>query len=143
MRIGLLGLGRIGGFHAETLAGLPAVDELVLSDPVPELAEQVAGRFGGRIAGSPAAVLSSGIDGVVIAAPTRLHAELIELCVAAGLPTFCEKPLAHDSQEAVRLARSGRGLHLVAARASPGPDRGSPRRLNLTAAGACATRESR
>ncbi len=105
MRIGLLGLGRIGGFHAETLAGLPAVEELVLSDPVPELAEQVAGRFGGRIAGSPAAVLSSGIDGVVIAAPTRLHAELIELCVAAGLPTFCEKPLAHDSQEAVRLAR--------------------------------------
>ncbi|HEY6498443.1 MAG TPA: Gfo/Idh/MocA family oxidoreductase [Streptosporangiaceae bacterium] len=85
MRIGLLGLGRIGAFHAETLAGLPAVEELVLSDPVPELAEQVAGRFGGRIAGSPAAVLSSGIDGVVIAAPTRLHAELIELCVAAGL----------------------------------------------------------
>lgn len=105
MRIGLLGLGRIGAFHAETLAGLPAVEELVLSDPVPDLAEQVAGRFGGRVAGSPAAVLSSGIDGVVIAAPTRLHAELIELCVAAGLPTFCEKPLAHDSQEAVRLAR--------------------------------------
>ena len=105
MRIGLLGLGRIGAFHAETLAGLPAVEELVLSDPVPELAEQAAGRFGGRIAGSPEAVLASGVDGVVIAAPTRLHAELLDLCVAAGLPTFCEKPLAHDSREAVRLAR--------------------------------------
>ncbi len=105
MRIGLLGLGRIGAFHAETLAGLPAVEELVLSDPVPELAEQAAGRFGARIAASPEAVLASGIDGVVIAAPTRLHAELIELCVAAGLPTFCEKPLAHESHEAVRLAR--------------------------------------
>ena len=76
MRIGLLGLGRIGAFHAETLAGLPAVEELVLSDPVPELAEQAAGRFGARIAGSPEAVLASGVDGVVIAAPTRLHAEL-------------------------------------------------------------------
>ncbi len=105
MRLGLLGLGRIGAFHAETLAGLPAVEELVLSDPVPELAEQAAGRFGARIAASPEAVLASGIDGVVIAAPTRLHAELIELCVAAGLPTFCEKPLAHESHEAVRLAR--------------------------------------
>jgi myo-inositol 2-dehydrogenase/D-chiro-inositol 1-dehydrogenase len=104
MRIGLLGLGRIGAFHAETLAGLPAVEELVLSDPVPELTEQAAGRFGGRIAESPEAVLASGVDGVVIAAPTRLHAELIELCVAAGRPTFCEKPLAHDSHEAVRLA---------------------------------------
>ena len=104
MRIGLLGLGRIGAFHAETLAGLPAVEELVISEPVPELAEQAAGRFGARIAGSPEAMLASGVDGVVIAAPTRLHAGLIELCVAAGLPTFCEKPLAHDSHEAVRLA---------------------------------------
>ena len=105
MRIGLLGLGRIGAFHAETLTGLPAVEELVISDPVPELAEQAAERFGARIAGSPEAVLASGVDGVVIAAPTALHAELIELCVAAALPTFCEKPLAHDSREAIRLAR--------------------------------------
>jgi myo-inositol 2-dehydrogenase / D-chiro-inositol 1-dehydrogenase len=105
MRIGLLGLGRIGAFHAETLAGLPAVEELVFSDPVPELAEQAAGRFGARIGGSPEAVLASGVDGVVIAAPTRLHADLIDLCVAAGLPTFCEKPLAHESHEAARLAR--------------------------------------
>jgi myo-inositol 2-dehydrogenase/D-chiro-inositol 1-dehydrogenase len=105
MRLGLLGLGRIGAFHAETLAGLPAVEELVLSDPVPALAEQVAGRLGARIAGSPGAVLASGVDGMVIAAPTGLHAELIELCVAAGLPTFCEKPVARDSDEAARLAR--------------------------------------
>jgi myo-inositol 2-dehydrogenase/D-chiro-inositol 1-dehydrogenase len=112
MRIGLLGLGRIGAFHAETLASLPAVEELVLSDPVPELAEQAAGRFGARIAASPEAVLASGVDGVVIAAPTRLHAELTELCVAAGLPTFCEKPLAHDCREAVRLARRVGGTHV-------------------------------
>jgi myo-inositol 2-dehydrogenase / D-chiro-inositol 1-dehydrogenase len=112
MRIGLLGLGRIGALHAETLAGLPAVEELVLTDPVPELAEKAAARFGARIAGSPEAVLASGVDGVVIAAPTRLHAELIELCVAAGLPTFCEKPLAHDSHEAVRLARRVADTHV-------------------------------
>ncbi len=56
MGLGQLGLGRIGAFHAETLAGLPAVEELVLSDPVPALAEQVAGRLGARIAESPAAV---------------------------------------------------------------------------------------
>ena len=105
MRLGLLGLGRIGAFHAETLAGLPAVEELVLSDPVPTLAEQAAGRLGARIAGSPGAVLASGVDGMVIAAPTGLHAELIQLCVAAGLPTFCEKPVARDSDEAARLAR--------------------------------------
>lgn len=92
MRLGLLGLGRIGAFHAEILAGLPAVEELVLSDPVPALAEQVAGRLGARIAESPEAVLASGVDGMLIAAPTSFHAELIELCVAAGLPTFWRSP---------------------------------------------------
>jgi predicted dehydrogenase len=44
--------------------------------------------FGARIAGSPGAVLASGVDGMIIAAPTGFHTELIELCVAAGLPTF-------------------------------------------------------
>ncbi|MET7975331.1 hypothetical protein ACFVYV_47530 [Streptomyces mirabilis] len=29
MRIGIMGLGRIGAFHAETLAGLDGVDSLV------------------------------------------------------------------------------------------------------------------
>ena len=105
MRLGLLGVGRIGAFHAETLTSLPVVEELVLSDPVPSLAEQAAERLGARIAGTPEAVLASGVDGMVIAAPTDFHVELIELCVAAGVPTFCEKPVARDSDEAARLAR--------------------------------------
>jgi myo-inositol 2-dehydrogenase / D-chiro-inositol 1-dehydrogenase len=105
MRLGLLGLGRIGAFHAETLAGLPAVEQLILSDPMPAVAGQVAERLGARIADRPEAVLASGVDGMVIAAPTGYHLELIELCVAAGLPTFCEKPVARDNDEAARLAR--------------------------------------
>jgi myo-inositol 2-dehydrogenase/D-chiro-inositol 1-dehydrogenase len=105
MRLGLLGVGRIGAFHAEILAGLPTVEELVISDPVSALAEQAAGRLGARTAGTPEAVLASGVDGMIIAAPTIFHAELIELCVGAGLPTFCEKPVAPDNDEAARLAR--------------------------------------
>jgi myo-inositol 2-dehydrogenase/D-chiro-inositol 1-dehydrogenase len=92
MRLGLLGLGRIGTFHAETLSNLQVVDSLVVSDPVPSLAKQVAERFGARVANSPDELLASGVDGVVIAAATDAHPELIRLCVAAGLPAFCEKP---------------------------------------------------
>ena len=105
MRIGLLGLGRIGAFHAETLTGLPAVEELVISDPVSALTEEVAGRLGARVAASPEAVLASGVDGIVIAAPTDFHTKLIELCVGAGVPAFCEKPVSRDAGEAARLAR--------------------------------------
>ncbi|HET7474667.1 MAG TPA: hypothetical protein VFJ97_01415 [Dermatophilaceae bacterium] len=35
MRLGLIGLGRIGSFHADTLSKLPAVDSLVVTDAVP------------------------------------------------------------------------------------------------------------
>ena len=103
MRLGLLGLGRIGAFHAETLAGLPAVEELVISDPVPALAEQVAARFGARIAGSPEAVLASGVDGMIIAPPPASTPS--SSSGLRGLPTFCEKPVARDSGKAAQLAR--------------------------------------
>ena len=46
MRIGLIGLGRIGAFHADTLAGLDHVDELVVTDPVAAAVEAVTGRIG-------------------------------------------------------------------------------------------------
>ena len=44
MRIGLIGLGRIGAFHAETLSRLPSVTSLVVTDAVPAAARAVAER---------------------------------------------------------------------------------------------------
>lgn len=45
MRIGLIGLGRIGAFHADTLAGLDRVDELLVTDAVPAAVSAVTGRL--------------------------------------------------------------------------------------------------
>ena len=42
VRIGLIGLGRIGAFHARTLTDLPVVEELVVADAVAGLADRVA-----------------------------------------------------------------------------------------------------
>ena len=36
MRVGLIGAGRIGAFHAQTLADHPAVTDVVVTDPLPE-----------------------------------------------------------------------------------------------------------
>lgn len=104
MRIGLIGLGRIGAFHAETLAALDAVDELVVTDVVPALTAEVAARVGAQPVESPAKLLAAGVDGVLVAAPTGLHAELTLAAVAAGVPVFCEKPLAATPAEAERVA---------------------------------------
>jgi myo-inositol 2-dehydrogenase / D-chiro-inositol 1-dehydrogenase len=105
MRLGLIGLGRIGSFHAGTLAALPAVTSLVVADLAPALAKATADRVGAELADSPEQLMESGVDGVVIAAATDAHAPLIRAAVAAGLPVFCEKPLAGDIAEAIALQR--------------------------------------
>ncbi|MER6674028.1 Gfo/Idh/MocA family oxidoreductase [Streptomyces sp. NPDC000983] len=109
MRIGILGLGRIGAFHAETLSGLDAVDSLVLTDPVTDAAKSAAGRFGGEVVDSPEALFAAGVDGVVVAAATDAHPALILAAVAAGLPVFCEKPVAGTMAEGVRVLRAVEG----------------------------------
>lgn len=97
MRVGLLGLGRIGAFHAETLAGL--VDELIVSDPV---RSSPYGRPGDPFEA----------DALVIATPTSTHAELLLKACAVGIPTFCEKPVAPTLDE-TRQVLQARGDTLV------------------------------
>ncbi len=112
MRIGLIGLGRIGAFHADTLAALERVDELVVTDPAAAAVDAVVARIGkARAVTSPEALLDAGVDGVVIAAATNAHAELLLASVGRGIPTFCEKPVAGTADEGVlvrdRLAGAG------------------------------------
>jgi myo-inositol 2-dehydrogenase/D-chiro-inositol 1-dehydrogenase len=106
MRIGLMGLGRIGAFHAETLSRLEAVSSLVVTDPVAAAAASAAERFGAEVAASPEAVLAAGVDGVVIAAATDAHPVLVLAAVKAGLPVFCEKPVARTTEEALQVLRA-------------------------------------
>ncbi len=107
MRIGIIGLGRIGAYHATTLSGLERVDELVLADVVPGVAEQAAGRLSGTsvsVADSPEALLAAGVDGVLIASSTDSHLELLRASVGAGITTFCEKPVSGDPYATADLA---------------------------------------
>ena len=103
MRIGLIGLGRIGAFHARTLVHLPEVTELVVTDAVPSLAAAVEGELGATVVDTPEELLARGVDGVVIASSTPTHGPLIRAAVAHGVPTFCEKPVTQRLEEAVAL----------------------------------------
>lgn len=103
MKIGVIGVGRIGGFHAETLSAIPEVTALVVADPVPTAVDRVTARVAAEAAATPEDVMAAGVDGVVIAAATDAHPELIRAAVSAGLPTFCEKPVARDPHDAVAV----------------------------------------
>src|SRR4051812_5571813 len=108
MRIGLIGLGRIGAFHTNTLVGIPEIDSLVVNDIVPEKTKHIVDRFASQgVEGvdSLDALLASGVDGVIIAAGTDAHTKLVLDCVEAGLPTLCEKPVAPSGAEGAELLR--------------------------------------
>lgn len=102
--LGVIGLGRIGAFHTETLSGLEGVDGLVVTDERPDVVATVAAKYGATPVDSVEALLSSGVDGVVVAAATPAHAELTLAAVERGIPTFCEKPIASTAAESTRVA---------------------------------------
>lgn len=95
MRIGVVGVGRIGTEHARTLHDHPDV-ELVVTDSDALRAAQVADKLGVPSVGSFDELLACGLDGLVIAAATKAHPQLISAGVDAQLPVFCEKPVASD-----------------------------------------------
>ncbi|MFF3734382.1 Gfo/Idh/MocA family oxidoreductase [Streptomyces sp. NPDC002476] len=94
MRIGLIGTGRIGSFHAGVLARHPGVDALVVTDTDRARAARVADHLGAKHADGADQVFGAGVDAVVIASATSSHADLVGRAARAGLPAFCEKPIA-------------------------------------------------
>jgi len=102
MRVGVIGAGRIGAFHAATLVDLPEVDEVVVTDRDRTRAALVADRIGATTSDD---VLGAGVDAAVIATPTPTHAELLVALARAGLPVFCEKPVASSVASTVAVLK--------------------------------------
>ena len=104
--LGLIGLGRIGAFHTDTLMNLPGLDGLVITDERPAVVKQVATKYGATPVDSVDALFASGVDGIIIAATTPAHASLTLASVERGLPTFCEKPVASTATESAKVAEA-------------------------------------
>jgi myo-inositol 2-dehydrogenase / D-chiro-inositol 1-dehydrogenase len=88
-------VGRIGVAHAATLRSLDDIT-LTIADADLARAEGVADELGVTAAESVEALFESGIDAVVIATATPGHVPLLRLAAKAGMPAFCEKPVALD-----------------------------------------------
>ncbi|MFF4801276.1 Gfo/Idh/MocA family oxidoreductase [Streptomyces sp. NPDC001351] len=96
MRIGVIGTGRIGTIHANTLSRNREVGSLILTDVDPARAQELALRLGETAAPGVDEIFKWGVDAVVITTATSAHAELIGRAARSGLPVFCEKPIALD-----------------------------------------------
>ncbi|MFW0772972.1 Gfo/Idh/MocA family oxidoreductase [Paenarthrobacter nitroguajacolicus] len=106
--LGLVGVGRIGLMHAnnimalkETLRRRGVNIRLKLTDVATDHARTVAAGLGAEFVPSVAELLASGVDGLVVATGTATHPELIRAGVDAGVPVFCEKPVAMNVSDAL------------------------------------------
>jgi myo-inositol 2-dehydrogenase/D-chiro-inositol 1-dehydrogenase len=106
--LGLVGVGRIGVMHANNIASLNGVlnpqgisVRLRLTDVAEEHARNIAAGLGAEFLPSVADLIASGVDGLVIATGTATHPELIRAGVDAGIPVFCEKPVAMNVADAL------------------------------------------
>jgi myo-inositol 2-dehydrogenase/D-chiro-inositol 1-dehydrogenase len=96
IRIGSVGLGRLGLQHAVNIAGRVRRAELAaLCDLDETKLTEAAERLGvaRRFTRFEDMIASKDIDAVVLASPSALHTQQIAAALAAGKHVFCEKPL--------------------------------------------------
>ena len=111
LNIGIIGAGRIGKVHAETIAfRVPEARAAAITDLNRTAAENVASRCGiATVSDSVDQILGDpSIDAVLICSSTNTHADLTIRAAEAGKHIFCEKPIDHD------LARIDAALDAVA-----------------------------
>ena len=112
LRVGLIGLGRMGRNHARVLQALDGVTLVGALDPH---GDRYRAANGIPLAPDLDALIRSGLDYAVLACPTLLHEPLGTALAAASIPTLIEKPLAGDPTAALRLAEAFRHADVPAA----------------------------
>jgi myo-inositol 2-dehydrogenase/D-chiro-inositol 1-dehydrogenase len=104
VRMGVIGVGRIGRMHADLLARqVPGASVSVVHDPLEAVARDVAETLGVAAAADVGDLLSADdVDAVAICSSTETHADLIVAAAGAGKAIFCEKPVSLDLAEVDR-----------------------------------------
>ena len=100
VRIGVLGVGRIGKMHAGIIAReTPGAELAGVFDVNDEAARAVAAEFQVPVMTVEEMLASPDVDAVAVCSSTDTHVELIEKAAAAGKAIMCEKPVSLDLTE--------------------------------------------
>lgn len=96
LRFGLIGAGRIGTYHATTLARrLPGAELVMVADPAAGAAERLAAELGAEATIDPQELIDDPrVEAVAITCASTAHADLVVAAAHAGKAVFVEKPMA-------------------------------------------------
>ena len=109
VRVGVLGVGHFGRFHALKLAARGCLAGVQDADPA--RAAAVGAEAGAPALDVPALLAAS--EAVIIAVPTRFHHQAAMAAIAAGRHLLVEKPLAATMAEAEATLAAARQAGLV------------------------------
>ncbi len=113
IKIGIIGVGRMGNYHANVLTTLNHDVEFVgVYDIDTDRSTEVAEKYGTRAFDSIDALFSDA-QGVCIAVPTHMHYEIAKAALTEGVHTLVEKPVACSVAEAEELVRAAKDRGLV------------------------------
>jgi D-apiose dehydrogenase len=106
LKVGLIGAGWVTQHHLRAWQRLSHKAKVVaIADPSLDRASERAREFGVPqvFASAEELLAKGGVDAVDIAAPREVHASLVRMAAARGLPILCQKPLAPTFDEARAL----------------------------------------
>jgi len=103
-RLGFVGVGWIGRNRMEAIVAADCAEIAGIAEPSREMAAAAAESApGAEIVGDLDALLALGLDGVVIATPSALHAAQALKALERGAAVFCQKPLGRTAAEVVSV----------------------------------------
>jgi myo-inositol 2-dehydrogenase/D-chiro-inositol 1-dehydrogenase len=110
VRIGVIGIGRIGRMHAELLENrVPGATVAAVFDAHEPLARDLSERLHVPMAATIEDLLADQTDAVAICSSADTHVELMIAAAEAGKAVFCEKPISlqlHEVDRAIEAVRS-------------------------------------
>src|ERR1700694_2415690 len=116
MKVALAGQGAFGIRHLEAMQQIPGIEVISLAGGRPAGTEEVARKW--RIphwtTDLTETLQQPGLEAVILASPTQVHAKQAEQCMRAGKHVLIEIPMADSVQDAERLVEVQKETGVIA-----------------------------
>jgi predicted dehydrogenase len=114
LRIGMVGLGKMGLSHLAIVRAHPLVQRVVACDSSAYLTDVLGKHASLTCYDDYERMLEKEpLDAVIISTPSKLHAAMVTKALERGLHVFCEKPFVLDVADGERLVEQAEGRKLV------------------------------
>jgi scyllo-inositol 2-dehydrogenase (NAD+) len=106
LKIGVVGLGRLGFQHCENVVRSVGADLVAVSDLYAPALERATSTFAVKGFDDYLDMLENvEMDAVVVATPTQTHYDILVNLIERNVPIFCEKPMTYTLEEAEKILK--------------------------------------